>query len=131
MNELRKMDLYITGKLMRNRLPKEVTIMKTSAEYKQMNRGDYRSHQFYKLDGKDDVYKAGLVCWKDQDVVYCLWNEMTTAEHDVCKQCSKNGLITMNRPKMIVEYNTYMGRVDLADMRKLHCNSTIMGQNHW
>ena len=24
-----------------------------------------------------------------------------------------------------------MGGVDLADMRRLHCNSTIMGQNRW
>ena len=37
----------------------------------------------------------------------------------------------MNRLKMIEEYNTYMGGVDLADMRRLHCNSTIMGQNCW
>ena len=28
-------------------------------------------------------------------------------------------------------YNTYMGGVDVADMRRLHCNSTIMGQNRW
>ena len=32
---------------------------------------------------------------------------------------------------MISEYNCYMGGVDLADMRRLHCNSTIMGQNRW
>jgi hypothetical protein len=24
-----------------------------------------------------------------------------------------------------------MGGVDLADARRLHCNSTIMGQNRW
>ena len=32
---------------------------------------------------------------------------------------------------MISEYNCYMGGVDLADMRHLHCNSTIMGQKRW
>ena len=37
----------------------------------------------------------------------------------------------MLRPKMIADYNKYMGGVDLADMRRLHCNSTIMGQNRW
>ena len=36
-----------------------------------------------------------------------------------------------NIPRLIAEYNKYMGGVDLADMRRLHCNSTIMGQNRW
>ena len=41
LKELQKMDLYVTGTLMRNRLPKELTIAKTSREYKSMNRGDF------------------------------------------------------------------------------------------
>jgi hypothetical protein len=35
------------------------------------------------------------------------------------------------RPLSIANYNKYMGGVDLADMPRLHCNSTIMCQNHW
>ena len=59
---------------------------------------------------------AGLVCWKDRDIVYCLSNECNTKETDVCRRRSKEGLVTIARPKMISEYNRYMGRVDLADM---------------
>jgi hypothetical protein len=50
---------------------------------------------------------------------------------DSCKRRSANGLITLNRPTIISEYNKHMGGVDLADMRRLHCNSTIMGQHRW
>ena len=74
---------------------------------------------------------AGLVCWKDRDIVYCLSNKCNTKETDVCRRRSKEGLLTIARPKMISEYNRYMGGVDLADMQRLHCNLTIMGQNRW
>ena len=74
---------------------------------------------------------AGLVCWKDRDIVYCLSNECNTKETDVCRRRSKEGLLTIAQPKMISEYSCYMGGVDLADMQHLHCNSTIMGQNRW
>jgi hypothetical protein len=40
-------------------------------------------------------------------------------------------IIRIPRPLSITNYNKYMGGVDLADMRKLHCNSTIMCQNCW
>jgi hypothetical protein len=41
------------------------------------------------------------------------------------------GIIRIPRPVSIVNFNKYMGGVDLADMRRLHCNSTTMGQNRW
>ena len=41
------------------------------------------------------------------------------------------GIIRIQRPISIANYNKYMGGVDLADMRRLHCNSTIMGQKRW
>ena len=50
---------------------------------------------------------------------------------DVCKRRTKDGLVDLTRPLVIQQYNRYMGGVDLADMRRLHCNSTIMGQNRW
>ena len=95
-----------------------------------MNRGDFVSHRYsYAVEGERQM--AGLVCWKDRDIVYCISNESNTKEKDSCKRRSKDGLLTIERPKMITEYNRYMGGVDLADMRRLHCNSTIMGQNRW
>ena len=75
--------------------------------------------------------KAGLVCWMDRDIVYCISNEVNTWEVDSCVQPSKFGLQTLNHLKMISEYNQYMGGVDLVDMCRLHCNSTVMCQNRW
>ena len=50
---------------------------------------------------------------------------------DRCCRRSNDGLLDLQRPKLIADYNRYMGGVDLADMRRLHCNSTIMGQHRW
>ena len=130
MKELQQMNIYMTGTMMRNRIPKELTIAKSGKEFKQMGRGDVKCHLYeYRLQG--EMKKAGLVCWKDRDILYCLSNECDSVDFDDCTRRSKNGLITVRRPKCIAEYNKYMGGVDLADMRRLHCNSMIMGQNHW
>ena len=128
--ELRRMDLYVTGTVMKNRIPKELTVTKSSKMYKEMGRGDFKRHRFVYLNGEEEE-EMGLVCWKDWDVVYWLSNNTDTVGTDTCKRRSKDGLLTLTRPTMIAEYNKYMGGVDLADMRRLHCNSTIMGQNRW
>ena len=44
MQELDKMELYVTGICMNNRLPKERRIEKNSQTFKEMNRGDFISH---------------------------------------------------------------------------------------
>jgi hypothetical protein len=130
---LDKMNLYVTGTVMKNRLPKEITINKTSKTFKEMQtRGDFKKNLYkYKtVYGIERNY--GLVVWKDRDMVYgmssCTNNNF---ESDTCVRRSSNGLIRINRPQLITDYNTYMGGVDLADMRRLHCNSTIMGQHRW
>jgi Transposase IS4 len=64
-------------------------------------------------------------------MVYCLSNSFGTDNFDSCKRRSSTGLLRLNRPSVIGEYNRYMGGVDLADLRRLHCNSTIMGQHRW
>ena len=128
--ELHDMDIYITGTIMKNRIPKELTIAKSGREYKQLERGDIKRHVYtYRSKGK--LCTAGLVCWKDRDIVYCLSNESDTVSFDSCTRRTKDGLVTIRRPRSISDYNKYMGGVDLADMRRLHCNSTIMGQNRW
>ena len=128
--EMEAMNLYVTGTIMKNRIPKELTITKTSKLFKEMSRGDFKRHCYTYKDGEDEK-EVGLVCWKDRDIVYCLSNETDTISYDSCKRRSRDGLLTISRPKMIADYNKYMGGVDLADMRRLHCNSTIMGQNRW
>ena len=124
------MDLYVTGTVMKNRISRELTIAKSSKAFKEMDRGDFKKHLLVYRVG-NEAHEAGLVCWKDQDVVYCITNETETTGADECKRRTKNGLITIQRPRVISQYNQHMGGVDLADMRRLHCNSTIMGQNRW
>jgi DNA polymerase III epsilon subunit-like protein len=131
MKELDKMDLYVTGTVMRNRVPKELTIAKTSKVFKEMQRGDFKNHSFSYITDEGTIKQSGLVCWKDRDIVYCLSNNCSNTEKGSCYRRSINGIICLERPKVIEEYNQYMGGVDLADKRRLHCNSTIMGQNRW
>ena len=135
MHELDKMDLYVTGTCMKNRLPKELRMNKNKKEYKEMNRGDYKSHLYkyvmIKETGEQVEKKYGLVCWKDKDIVYALTNCVDTTKTDTCFRRSSEGRITLQRPCVISEYNNNMGGVDLADMRRLHCNSTVMGLKRW
>jgi Transposase IS4 len=46
MKELGKMNLYVTGTVMKNRIPKEMVIRKGSPEFKSMERGDSRLHKY-------------------------------------------------------------------------------------
>jgi Transposase IS4 len=79
----------------------------------------------------DENMEAGLVSWKDRSMVYCLSNDSNNFEFDECTRRSANGLVKIPRPVSIANYNKYMGGVNVADMRRLHCSSTIMGQNRW
>ena len=130
MKELYKMGLYVTGTLMKNRIPSQFTLTKTMQKYKTMSRGDHTKHLYEYKEG-DDVIQFGLVLWKDRDVVYVLSSECNNTDTDSCKRRTKDGIITISRPKVISKYNQYMGGVDLADMRRLHCQSNVMGLHRW
>ena len=83
LKELHKMKLYVTGTIMKNRIPLEVTIGKSSRTFKEMNRGNFKRHRYsYMENGKREC--IGLVCWRDQDIVYCISNEANTVEVDTC-----------------------------------------------
>jgi hypothetical protein len=116
---------------MTNKIPSAITIAKSSKKFKEMNRGDSTKHVFHYNDKSGTRCEAGLVCWKDRNMVYCLTNDTTTETEDKCMRRVQGGLTQLTRPTVIGKYNKYMGGVDLADMRRLHCNSTIMGQNRW
>ncbi len=131
LKELDKMKLFVTGTCMRNRIPKELVIAKSSVIYKLMNRGDYKQHKYSYVTENNVIKNYGLVCWKDRDIVYCLTNSIATTGTGSCFRGSNKGCICIERPNVIGEYNKYMGGVDLADQRRLHCNSTIMGQHRW
>jgi hypothetical protein len=125
------MDLYLTGTVMSSRIPKTLTIKKSSREFKEMNRGDSKRHVVHYIAKDRQRYTAGIVLWKDKNIVACLTNDTTTAEEDSCMRRMAGGLQRISRPAVIGKYNQYMGGVDVADMRRLQCNSTIMGQNRW
>jgi hypothetical protein len=131
MKELYEMKLFLTGTVVTNRIPRALTIAKSSPQFKEMNRGDSKHHLYHYRDKSGKKCTAGLVCWKDRNMVYCLTNDSSTSTEDECMRRSQGGLIRLKRPAVIGEYNQYMGGVDVADMRRLHCNSTIMGQKRW
>lgn len=131
LKSLAEKKLYVTGTMMANRIPLGIRIAKTSPAFRRMKRGDATKFkiQFRLKDGTEAG--AGLVCWRDRQLVYCLSNDSNNYEFDNCNRRGEGGIVTLPRPISIGHYNQYMGGVDLADMRRLHCNSTIMGQNRW
>ncbi len=131
MKEMDKLNLFVTGTVMANRIPKELKINKTSTEFKSMIRGDYKKHRYSYVDDLGIQRHYGLVAWKDSNMVYLLSSNHDTNSVDQCYRRSSEGRIMVNRPSVIGKYNCNMGGVDLADMRRLHCNSTLMGQNRW
>jgi DNA polymerase III epsilon subunit-like protein len=131
LKELHHMQLFVTGTILSNRIPKSITIAKSSKTFKEMQRGDVVKHIFHYRDNNQQEQKAGLVLWKDRNIVYSITNDTTTSTMDTCMRRGQGGLIEVQRPTVISKYNTYMGGVDVADMRRLHCCSTIMGQNRW
>ena len=123
--------LKMTGTVMSNRLPMGVRIAKNSKQFKDMRRGDGESFKLVYKSEKEEDRTAGLVVWKDSSMVYCLSNGCDNYTYETCKRRSIGGPITIPRPTVVGNYNANMGGVDLADMRRLQCNSTIMGQKRW
>ena len=58
--------------MMANRIPIGIRIAKTSPAFRRMKRGDATKFkiQFRLKDGTEAG--AGLVCWRDRQLVYCL-----------------------------------------------------------
>jgi hypothetical protein len=120
LKSLTERQLYITGTMLATRIPQAIRMTKTSAEYKRMKRGDAVKFMLrYAVEGNE--YAAGLVSWRDRNVVYCLSNDSNNFEFDECKRRGDGGIISIPRPVSIANYNRYMGGVDLADMRRLQC----------
>jgi len=131
LKQLEDMQLYMTGTVLSNRIPKHITIAKSSRQFKTLNRGDAVNHLLKYKTLKGEMKEAGLVAWKDRNMVYCMTNDTSTIPTDECRRRGFGGIIRIKRPEVISKYNRYMGGVDVADMRRLHCNSTIMGLNRW
>ena len=99
------MDLYVTGTLMHNRIPAVLTVKKNSAEYKKLSRGDFKTHMYQYKDDDDNKHCIGITCWKDSQMVYTLTTDCDTSRSDTCVRRTKDGLVTINRPHVIQQYN--------------------------
>lgn len=129
---LDKMNLYVTGTVMRNRLPRALVVAKNSAEYKAMERGDSRTHKMSYMAEDGTRKECGLVMWKDGQPVYCLTSCDDTRPVDLAERQTRGiQRIQLTRPRVISNYNRFMGGVDLADKRRMHSSSAVMGKNRW
>jgi hypothetical protein len=88
-----KKKLYMTRTMLANRIPQAIRIAKTSPAFRQMTRGyaikckvRYRSKE-----GKTE--EAGLVWWRDRNMVYCLSNDSNNQEFDECSRRGNSGII--------------------------------------
>jgi hypothetical protein len=131
LKSLAEKDLYLTGTMLANRIPLGIRVPKTSRRFKQMQQGDAIKCRVRFRTRSGEEGQARLVCWRDRNMVYCLSNDSNNHDFDQCSRRGLGGIIRIPRPLSIANYNKYMGGVDLADMRRLHCNSTIMGQKRW
>ena len=131
LKSLAEQNLFVTGTMLANRIPADIRIAKTSREFCNMKRGDAVKSKFvfYKTDGTRS--ECGLVGWKDRNMVYCWSNDTNNHMFDQCCRRGDGGIIRIPRPLSISNYNKYMGGVDLADMIRLFCESTIRGQKRW
>jgi hypothetical protein len=126
-----KKNLDTTGKMLANQIPQGIHLAKNSTGFKQMKRGDALKCKVWFRTESGVVSEAGLVCWPDWNMVYCLSNDSNNFEFDECSCRGLGSIFRIPRPVLIANYNKYMGGVDLADMRGLHCNLTRMGQSWW
>jgi DNA polymerase III epsilon subunit-like protein len=129
LKELEDMQLYTTGTVMSNRIPRHISVK--AKDFRTLPRGGTIHHVFNYTTKNGDKKQAGLVAWKDRKMVYCMTNDCSIGPMDQCRRRSGGGIISIPRPQVISKYNEFMGGVDLADARRLHCNSTVMGQNRW
>ena len=67
LKELDKMKLYVMGTCMKNRIPKELVITKSSRAFKEIPRGTHVGHKYTYLTNNGELKEYGLVCWKDRD----------------------------------------------------------------
>lgn len=96
-----KINIFVTGTCMKNRIPKQLTIAKSSKEFKGMQRGDFKRHLYSYVNEEGKSLQYGLVCWKDRDIVYCLssCHPTDTSNTGSCMRRSSEGLKLYTKTK--------------------------------
>ncbi|XP_076601804.1 piggyBac transposable element-derived protein 3 [Chaetodon auriga] len=102
--------VYLTGTVMKNRIPKAMQKLPSDKIMKQQGRGT--SASVVRGDGKLSVVK-----WFDNKPVLMLSAVHAKEPEDTCQRWSKKDkcYITVRRPNIVQEYNAKMGGVDLSD----------------
>jgi hypothetical protein len=120
LKSLAEKQLYKTGTMLANRIPQAIRLAKTSQTFKQMNRGDALKCRVQFRTQSGEKSHAGLVCWRDRNMVYCLSNDSNNFKFDECSRRGLGSITRIPRPVLVANYNKYMGGVDLADMRGVY-----------
>ena len=127
---LEEKNLYNTGTLISNGIAKELRWSVKEGRNKVRGQFDhYRYKHKFKLNNKTE--NIDLVVWKDCKPVCVLTTEWNTALLDKRVRRSKHGLLYIDRPISVSEYNTFMGGVDVSDMKRLFCKSRVHGISRW
>lgn len=102
--------IYVTGTVMKNRIPEAVTKLSSDKELQKRGRG--ASDIFVRQDTK-----MAMVKWFDNKPIVMLSAIHGKQPEDDCRRWSKKdkAYIIVKRPAIIREYNNKMGGVDLCD----------------
>ncbi|KAM3836150.1 piggyBac transposable element-derived protein 3 [Diretmus argenteus] len=102
--------VYLTGTVMKNRVPKAMQKLPSDKIMKKQGRGT--SASVVRGDGKLSVVK-----WFDNKPVVMLSTVHAEQPEDTCQRWSKKEkhYMTVRRPCIVREYNAKMGGVDLSD----------------
>lgn len=109
-NHMLKSGVYLTGIVMKNRVPQAVKKLPEDKTLKQQGRGT--SATVTRADGKLCVVK-----WFDNKSVLLSHTVHSVDPEDTCQRWSKKEkrYITVKHPSIMREYHTNMGGVDLSD----------------
>nr|XP_027227763.1 piggyBac transposable element-derived protein 3-like [Penaeus vannamei] len=100
-----------TGTIKKNMVPKEAKqILKTEATLRKEGRG--ASDCQVRNDNK-----VAVTAWYDKKLVLMASNEFSIDDEDICQRWSKatNTHVGVKRPRVVREYNSAMGGVDVHD----------------
>eukprot|EP01006_Ploeotia_vitrea_P057568 TRINITY_DN68190_c3_g3_i2.p1 TRINITY_DN68190_c3_g3~~TRINITY_DN68190_c3_g3_i2.p1 ORF type:complete len:622 (-),score=233.75 TRINITY_DN68190_c3_g3_i2:462-2219(-) len=132
--EMLRRGLYMTGTIDSRRI-KCAAARLTKKVGKQRGRGFIqRSTLTYTDNETKKQHKLGVVAWMDSKPVHLLTSAGNTTAVESCRRRSKSapgGVIEIDRPVLVAEYNKHMGGVDVADARRMHLETRVHGLRRW
>jgi hypothetical protein len=70
--------------MLANQIPQGIRLAKSSTGFKQMKRGDALKCKVCFRTESREVSEAGLVCWPDRNIAFCLSNDSNDFQFDEC-----------------------------------------------